>query len=154
MSGRNNELLELEMEQINQFRGNHSAERIAENSSLKANTHACRASRRGLQQASDRLKRANRDLGEAAAFIAASLTTVTAAEAVINIAVDKIGLSRAILQLAFDVYIAIIAVICVWGILRVISVTHRRAKSERDIDQAKQGIFEFCPGDQWPRLEE
>jgi hypothetical protein len=142
------------MEQINQFRANHGAERIAENPGLKANTHACRASRRGLQQANDRLKRANRDLGEAAAFIAASLTTVTAAEAVINIAVDKIGLSRAILQPAFDVYIAIIAVICLWGILRVIAVTHRRAKAESDIDQAKHGIFEFCPGDQWPRLEE
>jgi hypothetical protein len=116
--------------------------------------HACRAYQRGFQQERDRLRRANRDLGETAAFIAASLTTVTAVEAVINIAIDKIGLSRAILQTAFNVYVAVFALILLWGAIRARIALRKRAQAERDLDEAKKGIFEFCPEDQWPRFEE
>jgi hypothetical protein len=72
------------MEGTNQFRSNHGTRQfqelfqVDENLELLAKAHACRSSKRILEQANDRLKRANRDLGETAAFIAASLTTVTA----------------------------------------------------------------------------
>ena len=148
------------MEGTNQFRSNHGTRQfqelfqVDENQELLANAHACRASKRILEQANDRLKRANRDLGETAAFIAASLTTVTAVEAVINIAVKTINLSKDILQVAFDVYIAIFVIIFILGALRTQKSLHRRAKAEREIDQAKRGIFEFCPGEPLPKLEE
>src|SRR6266498_3317042 len=132
------------MEQVNQVKNNHWAQRLIEYAQPEENhqsvgrIHACRASQRGFQQASDRLKRANRDLGETAAFIAASLTTVTAVEAVINIAVKTINLSKDILQVAFDVYIAIFVIIFILGALRTQNALHRRAKAEREIDQAKR----------------
>ncbi len=147
------------MEQTNQFRTNH-VERFAEQFQLdqrlksRGNMFACRDSQRRLQEASDHFRRANRDLGEVAAFIAASLTTVTAVEAVINIAVDRIGLAKEILQVAFDGYIAFLIAILILGTLRFGSVMLRRAQAEREMDQAKKGIYEFCPTDQWPKLEE
>jgi len=116
--------------------------------------HACKASRRGYQQARDRLKRADRDLGETAAFIAASLTTVTAIQAVISIAKDELELSNDVLQLAFNGYIAIFILILLLGVFRARSAMHRRSQAEREIDQTKKGIFEFCPMDQWPEPEE
>jgi len=148
------------MEQTIQERTNHGTQRLAEyphleeNLQSKGRIHACKASRRGYQQASDRLRRANRDLGETAAFIAASLTTVTAIQAVISVANDKLGLSREILQLAFNSYIAVFILILLLGALRINGALRRRAQAERDIDQTKKGIFEFCPLDQWPKLEE
>ena len=125
-----------------------------ENNESKGRIHACKASRRGYQLARDRLRRADRDLGEAAAFIAASLTTVTAIQAVISIARDKLELSREVLQLAFQGYIAVFILILLLGALHVRSAIRRRAQAEREIDQTKKGIFEFCPMDQWPKPEE
>jgi len=148
------------MEQTKQFRSNHGTRQfpelqpLAENQERRVNIHACRSSKRILEQANDRLKRANRDLGETAAFIAASLTTVTAVEAVINIAVKTINLSKDILHVAFDVYIVIFVIIFILGALRTQNALHRRAKAEREIDQAKRGIFEFCSGEPLPKLEE
>ena len=120
----------------------------------RGKAHACKVSQRSLQHASDRLKRANRDLGETAAFILAALTTVTAIEAVINMAVEKISLPAKFLQGAFGLYIAIFVLILLWGGLRSWTAIRRRAQAERDIDQAKKGVFEFCPGEQWPKPEE
>jgi hypothetical protein len=120
----------------------------------KGRVHACQASQRNLEQASDRLRRANRDLGETAAFIAASLTTVTAVEAVINIAVEKIGLSLKFLQTAFGVYILLLVMIFIWGTIRARSALSKRYHAEQDFDQAKKCIFEFCPVEQWPKPEE
>jgi hypothetical protein len=96
MSSKNEELIEVEMEKINQFRVNHGAEKVKleENHQSKGRLHACKASQRGYQQACDRLRRAERDLAETAAFIAASLTTVTAIQAVISLARDKLELSK------------------------------------------------------------
>jgi hypothetical protein len=146
------------MEQINQVRTNHRSSLVGqvldESQPTRGRVHACRVSQRGLQQAHDQLTRANRDLGETAAFIAASLTTITAVEAVINIAIDKIGLSKDILQVAFNVYLLAFALIFIWGAVRAQSAMRKRARAEREIDQAKKGIFEFCPEDQWPKLEE
>lgn len=148
------------MEQINQGRTNHWAERLAEkdqmgeNQRSRGSVHACRASQRGLQQAQDRLRRANRDLGETAAFVAALLTTATAAEAVVNISIEKIDMSKEILQGAFGAYSAVFILVLVWGAIRGSRAIRRRAQAEKDVDQAKKGIFEFCPGDQWPMSEE
>jgi len=148
------------METTNQVRTNHWGERLSEKSGLEklqrsnGNIHACKISQRSLQQAHDRLRRANRDLGETAAFIVASLTTITAVEAVFNIAMDKIGLSKEILQMAFNIYIVVFALIFIGGAFRARIAIRRRAQAERDIDQAKKGIFEFCPEEQWPKLEE
>jgi hypothetical protein len=116
--------------------------------------HACRVSRRSFQLARDRLRRANRDLGETAAFIAASLTTVTAIQAVISIANDKLGLSKEILQVAFNGYIVMLVLIFVLGAFRANSAIRRRARAEREIDQTKKGIFDFCPVDEWLKIEE
>ncbi len=116
--------------------------------------HACRASRRNFQQARDRLRRANRDLGETAAFIAASLTTVTAIQAVITIAKEKLELSKEILKVAFDSYIVILILIFLLGALRANSALRRRARAEREIDQTKKGIFDFCAVDEWLKIEE
>src|SRR5690349_12277310 len=146
------------MEQINQVRTNHRSSLVGqvldESQPTRGRVHACRVSQRGLQQAHDQLTRANRDLGETAAFIAASLTTITAVEAVINIAIDKIGLSKDILQVAFNVYLLAFALIFISGAVRAQGAMRKRARAEREIDQAKKGIFEFCPEDQWPKLEE
>jgi hypothetical protein len=120
----------------------------------RANIYACRACQRGYQQARDRLKRADRDLGETVAVVAASLTTATAVEAVINVAHDKIQLSREFLLTAFDIYIATFIVILVWGVIRSWNAIRKRTHAERDVDQAKRGIFQFCPGEQWPKAEE
>jgi len=125
-----------------------------ENHQSKGRLHACKASRRGYQQARDHLKRAERDLGETAAFIAASLTTATAIQAVISVAKDKLELSKEVLQLAFQGYVAVFILILLLGAFRVRSAIRRRAQAEREIDQTKKGIFEFCPMDQWPKPEE
>jgi cytochrome c biogenesis protein CcdA len=127
---------------------------IGQTQPLKAEGHACKASLRGHQQARDHLKRAERDLGETAAFIAASLTTVTAIQAVITVARDKLELSRDILQLAFQGYVAIFLLILLLGTLRVSHAIHRRTLAERDIDQTRKGIFEFCDPNQWNVAEE
>jgi cytochrome c biogenesis protein CcdA len=149
--------MEAEMEQTSQFildRPGANGRKPEEFQRSKGRIHACKASRRGYQQARDRLRRANRDLGETAAFIAASLTTVTAIQAVISIANDKLGLSREILQLAFNGYIAIFILILLLGAFRASNALHRRAQAEREIDQTKKGIFEFCSADEWPQAEE
>lgn len=147
------------MEQTNQFRSNHAerfAERFQRAESLKPkdNIRACRTSRQNLARATDRLNRANRDLGETAAFVAASLTTVTAVEAVINIAVDRIDLGQEILRVAFFVYIGLFMAIFIWGAVRTLNALHRRAQAERDIDLSKRGIFDYCDGDPLPKVEE
>jgi len=117
--------------------------------------HACKNSQQRFWQARARLCRANRDLGETAAFIAASLTTVTAIQAVISIAAnDKLELSSDILQFAFDGYIVILLLIFVWGAFRANKAIRRRTRAEREIDQTKKGIFDYCPIDEWPKDEE
>lgn len=125
-----------------------------ESRQTNANAHACKACQRVYLQARDRLKRADRDLGETVAMIAASLTTTTAVEAVINIAHDKINLSREFLLATFDVYIVAFLLILVWGAFRSRRAIYRRAQAEKEVDQAKKGIFQFCPGEQWPKTEE
>jgi hypothetical protein len=148
------------MEQTALFRSNHGTTQVSEqfpeqaSQRLRVNFHACKASQRGFQQATDRLRRANRDLGEAAAFLAASLTTITAVEAVINLAVDKLHLEEAFLQLAFDVYIAFLIGTVVLGVLRFAVVLSRRAWAEKEVDQAKQAIYQYCDVGQWPKSEE
>ena len=144
------------MEQINQLRANYGMQetREEEDHQPKVKIHACKASQREYQLARDRLQRAERDLAETAAFIAASLTTVTAIQAVISIARDKLELSKEILQLAFQSYIAIFILIFLFGTLRVRSAIQRRTRAERDMDQTKKGIFEFCDPPQWPKPEE
>lgn len=144
------------MEQIKQFRANHGSEktRLEENQPSKGQLHACKASQRGYQLACDRLKRAERDLAETAAFIAASITTVTAIQAVISLAKDKLDLSTEVLQLAFQSYVALFILILLLGALRVRSAIQRRTQAEKEIDQTKKGIFEFCPTDQWPKPED
>lgn len=139
---------------------NPDAYRLVENNlpdesrQTNAHAHACKACQRVYLQARDRLKRADRDLGETVAMIAASLTTATAVEAVINIAHDKINLSREFLLATFDVYIVVFVLILVWGAFRSRNAICRRAQAEKDVDQAKKGIFQFCPGEQWPKTEE
>lgn len=106
-------------------------------------------------QARARLRRVNRDLGETAAFIAASLTTVTAIQAVISIAAgDKFEWSSDILQFAFGGYIVLLVLIFVLGAFRANKAIRRRARAEQEIDQTKKGIFDYCPIDEWPRDEE
>jgi cytochrome c biogenesis protein CcdA len=141
------------MEQVQQFRGNHSAEkgRIVEDPQTKGKIHACKASQRGYQQACDRLKRAERDLAETAAFIAGSLTTVTAVQAVITLARKELELPMQFLQWAFQGYIAIFLLIFVLGAVRVSRAIRKRTQAEWEIDQTKKGIIEFCPLDQWPK---
>jgi hypothetical protein len=152
--------MEVEMEQTNQFRENHQSKSTVEEfqldevEQLRVSAHAAKASRRALQQANDHFRRANRDLGELAAFIAASLTTVTAVEAVINIAVDKIGLAQEMLRTAFDGYILFLAVLFLVGSVRFGLIMQRRARAEKEIDHAKQLVYKFCPPEEWPKLEE
>jgi len=144
------------MEQIKQFRANHGTRStpLEEDHPSKAKIHACKASQREYQLACDRLQRAERDLAETAAFIAASLTTVTAIQAVIGIAKDKLELSTGVLQLAFQSYVVIFILIFVLGSLRIRSAIRRRTHAEQDIDQTKKGIFEFCDAQQWPKPDE
>ena len=125
-----------------------------ENHRSKAEDHACKASRRAYEQACDHLRRAERDLAETAAFIAASLTTVTAIQAVISIAKDQLELSKDVLQIAFQGYVVIFALILLLGAVRIRGAIHRRTRAEKEIDQTKRGIFEFCPMEQWPKPEE
>ena len=147
------------MEQTKQFGTNHGTKQLQhlfqlDEKQAVPDNNLCKVSRRNLEHANDRLKRANRDLGETAAFIAASLTTVTAVEAVINIAVTQIHLSVEILQVAFDAYIAIFLIIFIWGAFRAQGALHKRARAEREIDQAKRGVFEHCLEEPLPKLEE
>lgn len=147
------------MEQIKQFGTSHGANQLQQvfpsnGKHAVPDNNLCRVSRRNLEQANDRLTRANRDLGETAGFIAASLTTVTAVEAVINIAVHQINLSVDILRVAFDVYIAVFLIIFLWGAIRAQGALHKRARAEREIDQAKRGIFEHCLEEPSPKPKE
>jgi hypothetical protein len=144
------------MEQVNHFRVNHGSQKAQqqENYPPKAKIHACKASQRGYQLACDRLKRAERDLAETAAFMAASLTTVTAIQAVVSIARDKLELSKEILQLAFQGYVVVFMLIFLLGASRIRGAIHRRTQAETEIDQTKKGIFEFCDPPQWPKPEE
>jgi hypothetical protein len=152
--------MEFEMEQTNQFRANHGVKQFPKESPADdaqdslANVRACKVYQVDLQQANDHLRRANRDLGELAGFVAASLTTVTAVAAVINIAVDKIGLAKGILQVAFELYIAFLVAILILGVLRFALVMQRRARAEKELDHAKQGVYRFCPPKQWLKSEE
>lgn len=147
-------------ERNNHHKTNGYPSGLIENTSLKdaprplGNLHACRASQRRYQQALACLHRANRDLGETAAFIAASLTTVTAIQAVISIANDKLELPKETLQVAFNSYIVIFVLIFVIGALRARIAILRRARAEREIDQTKKGIFDYCPVEEWPKIEE
>jgi hypothetical protein len=149
--------MEVEMEQIDVTRvypGPSTKPIFDENHRSKADMHACKASRRAYQQARDHLRRAERDLGETAAFIAASLTTVTAIQAMVTVARDKLELSKDVLQMAFGGYVAIFLLILLFGGLRVRNAIRRRTQAERNIDQAKKATFEFCPSDQWPKPDE
>jgi hypothetical protein len=128
--------------------------RLDENQPPKATIHACKASWRGYRQARDHLRRAERDLGETAAFIAASLTTITAIQAVISIANRELELSREVLRLTFHSYVGIFILIFLLGTIRAWSAIRKRSQAEMEIDLAKKGIFEFCPMDQWPKPEE
>jgi hypothetical protein len=132
--------MEVEMEMINvrpmSFGENHRS---------RADSHACRAYQHVYEQARDHLRRAERDLAETAAFIAASLTTVTAIQAVITVANDKLELSKNILQMAFQGYVAIFLLIFLLGGVRVRHAMRRRARAEKEMDQAKKGMYVFCP---------
>jgi len=148
--------MEVEMEQVNLVRTNHGTQKAQPQEIYlpKAKVHACKASQRGYQFALDRLKRAERDLAETAAFMVASLTTVTAIQAVVSIARDKLELSKEILQFAFQGYVVVFLLIFLFGALRIRSAIRRRSLAEREIDQTKKGIFEFCDPPQWPKPEE
>jgi hypothetical protein len=156
MSRKNKESVEVEMERINQFRVNHGTQKAQPEADhpSKAKIHACKASQRGYQLACDRLKRAERDLAETAAFIAASLTTVTAIQAVISLARDKLELSTDVLKLALQGYVVFFILIFLLGALRIRGAIQRRTQAEQEIDQTKKGIFEFCEPPQWPKPEE
>lgn len=118
---------------------------FGENHRSRADGHACRAYQHVYQQAIDHMRRAERDLAETAAFMAASLTTVTAIQAVITVANDKLELSKDILQMAFQGYVAVFLLILLLGAVRVRSAMRRRTLAEKEIDQAKKGMFVFCP---------
>jgi hypothetical protein len=145
------------MEQIVRERTNHRSHRsmgLMQPDEARGKFHACKASQRNLELAQDRLKRANRDLGETAALVLASLTTATAIEAVINMAVKQIGISPEFLKTAFYLYIAVFILIFAWGAFRSGGAMRRRAGAEREIELAKKGIFEFCVDPQIPAEEE
>jgi len=116
--------------------------------------HACRISQRSYQKAQDHFKRANRDLGETAAFMLALTTTVTAIEAVINIADTKIHLPETYLRTAFDIYLILFISILILGGLRSLGAIQRRSEAEKELDLAKKGIFDHCPEEQWSKHEE
>lgn len=129
---------------------------------LKAE-EVCKIAQRDYQLARDHLKRANRDLGETAAVLLGSLTAVSAVGAVINIAVDKAGLSSEVMVAGFQrnlpldlllIYIALIAVLFGWGFLRIVIAFLNRWQAEKQIDQSVAQIYESCPGKLWPKIEE
>jgi hypothetical protein len=124
-----------------------------EKTGTRADAHACKASLRDYEQAREHLKRAERDLAETVAFIAASLTTVTAIQAVISIADERLKLPVEVLQIAFQSYIALFLIILVVGFIRAGAAMRRRSQAEQEVDQTKRGVFEFCPMDQWPKPE-
>ena len=128
-------------------------QRLQHNES-KAKLHACKASQRGHQQALDRLRRAKRDLRETAIFLVASITTVIAIQAVISIAREKVVLIDENFGWTLQVFIALLFLILLLGGWRIGSVLRKRTQAERDVDQARKGIFEFCPRDEWPLPEE
>lgn len=127
---------------------------FGENHRKKADSHACRAYQHVYQQARDHLRRAERDLAETAAFIAGSLTTVTAIQAVITVANDKLELSKNVLQMAFQGYVTVFLLILVLGALRVRTAMRRRTQAEKEMDQAKKGMFVFCPTEPVPQPDE
>ena len=146
------------MEQVNLVGTNFQATGFADiqpsgNQQPLGNKRARKAYMRLYHHACDQFKRADRDLGETAAFVAASLTTATAIEAVMTVANDKLGLSKDILQEGFYVYIGIFLLILLYGFIRGRRAIRRRAKAEKQIDQAKEGIFRYCPDEQWPTSE-
>ena len=126
---------------------------LGQNQQARAEVYACKASLREYQRARDHLKRAERDLGETAAFIVTALTTVTAIQAVIAFVHEKLLLSVEVLRLAFLSYLTIFIVLFMLGTLRISSAIHRRAKAEKEIDQTKRAMFDFCDTDQWPKPE-
>lgn len=127
---------------------------FGENHRSKADGHACRAYQHVHQQALEHLRRAERDLAETAAFMAASLTTATAIQAVITVANDKLELSKNLLQMAFQGYVAIFLLVLVLGGVRVRKALRRRTQAEKEIDQAKKGMFIFCPTEPAPEPAE
>jgi hypothetical protein len=82
-----------------------------------------------------------------------SLTTVTAIQAVIAIAKGDLQLSTTVLQWTFLGYSLIFSLIFILGALRIRGALERRTKAEREIDQTKRAVFEYCSPEQWPRLE-
>src|SRR5512134_592730 len=138
MNSKNEESMEVDMEMLNA-----RPVTFGENHRSRADNHACRAYQHVYQQARDHLRRAERDLAETAAFIAASLTTVTAIQAVITVANDKLELSKNILQMAFQGYVALFILILMLGGVRVRNAMRRRAQAEKEMDQAKKGMFVF-----------
>lgn len=115
----------------------------------KADIRACKTYRQDYEQARDHLRRAERDLAETAAFMAGSLTTATAVQAVITLARKELELPMDLLQWAFQGYVAVFLLIFLLGGLRVRNAIQRRTQAERAIDQSKKGMSEFCPTDQW-----
>lgn len=115
----------------------------------KADIRACKTYRQDYEQACDHLRRAERDLAETAAFMAGSLTTVTAVQAVITLARKELELPMDLLQLALLGYVAIFLLILLLGGLRVRNAIRRRTRAEKAIDLAKKGMGEFCPTDPW-----
>jgi len=148
--------MEVEMEQTNYSRmypAPSSKPAVGENHQSKADMRACKVSRHAFQQACEQLKRAERDLAETAAFMVTSLTTVTAIQAVIAIAKTDLQLSTEVLRLTFLGYTVIFSLIFILGALRIRAAIRRRTKAEREIDQTKRAVFEYCSPDQWPKLE-
>jgi len=117
-------------------------------------TYARKAWHRLYLDARDHFRQADRDLGETAAFVAASLTTATAIEAVITVANDKLGLSKSILQEGFYTYIGIFILILASGLLRGRNALRRRARAEKELRQARKGIFKYFKLEEWSKLEE
>jgi len=115
--------------------------------------HARKAWRRLYLEARDHFRQADRDLGETAAFVAASLTTATAIEAVITVANDKLGLSKSILQEGFYIYIGIFFLILASGLWRGRNALRKRAKAERELRQARKGIFKYFQPEEWSKVE-
>jgi hypothetical protein len=147
--------MEVEMERTNHDRVRLSDKilNFDQNQQTKAEIYACKVSLREYQKARDHLKRAERDLGETAAFIISALTTATAIQAVIAFVEDKLQLSTEVLRFAFMSYITIFILLFLLGTLRISIAIHRRAKVEREIDQTKRAMFDHCSQDQWPKPE-
>jgi len=124
-----------------------------ENQQTSGIHHACINFHLRYQEAADCFRRADRDLGETAAFVAAFLTTVTAIEAVITVANDELDLSLGILQDIFYIYIGLFAFVLVVGLLRGWNSMNKRAQAEHEMDRAKKGILLNCPAEKLPRPE-